>query len=112
MGISHIYSWLIAYILFILVAIFYQQDKHKPGKILHMILRLMYIMILLTGIGLFFAYHTYSVMLFIKVIAGLWIIAAMESVTVRLSKNRPLNSWFIQLIIASIVTITLGFVYL
>ncbi|WP_029266995.1 YisL family protein [Virgibacillus alimentarius] len=109
----HITSWVLAFILIILVAMFYKQGKVKPGKILHMILRLDYLFILYTGGSLLGDYfsstigHTGEVI--IKVIAGLWIIMAMEMIGVKLSKDKSAKGWVIQLVIAAIIAIALGF---
>jgi len=109
----HITSWVLAFILIILVAMFYKQGKVKPGKILHMILRLDYLFILYTGGSLLGDYfsstigHTGEVI--IKVIAGLWVIMAMEMIGVKLSKDKSAKGWVIQLVIAAIIAIALGF---
>lgn len=105
----HITSWVLAFILLIIVTRFYKQGKTKPGKILHMILRLDYLVILYSGGSLFGLYSSVSGELIVKVIAGLWVIVAMEMVSVRISKNRPVNSWVIQLVIMALIAIGLGF---
>lgn len=108
----HITSWVLAIILIILVSIFYKQGN-KAGKILHMILRLDYLFILYTGGSLLGEYFSatigYTGELFIKVIAGLWTIVAMEMIGVKLSNNEPAKVWVIQLVIAAIIAIALGF---
>lgn len=87
----------------------YKQDKMKLGKILHMILRLDYLVILYSGGSLFGDYSSISGELIVKVIAGIWAIVAMEMVTVRMSKNRSINSWGIQLVVVALIAIGLGF---
>jgi len=109
----HITSWVIAIILTIIVTVLYKQGNKKPGKILHMILRLDYLFILYTGGSLLGEYfsatigHTGEVI--IKVIAGLWTIVAMEMVSVKTSKDKQAKSWWIQLIIMALIAIVLGF---
>lgn len=109
----HITSWLLAFILLILVVLFYKQGKEKLGKILHMVLRLDYLFILYTGGSLLGDYFTATIghtgELVIKVIAGLWSIVAMEMVTVRIAKGKPAKTWWIHLLIAAIIAIVLGF---
>lgn len=108
----HITSWVLALILLILVVIFYKQGS-KAGKILHMILRLDYLFILYTGGSLLADYFSLSVghtgELIIKIIAGLWTIVAMELVAVGTSKKGSTKGAWIQLIIAAIIAIVLGF---
>ncbi len=108
----HITAWVIAFILLFVVSSFYKQGKAKPGKILHMILRLDYLLILYSGGDLFASYANYTGELFIKVIAGIWTIVAIEMITVRTNKGKPTKSWWIQFVIAALIAIILGFVRL
>lgn len=105
----HITGWVIAIILLFVVSNYYKQDKGSQGKILHMVLRLSYLVILFSGISLFFSYTNKPIELFIKVIAGLWAIVAMEMITVRTRKQLPTKSWWIQFIIVAAIAIILGF---
>lgn len=105
----HITGWVIAIILLFVVSNYYKQDKGSRGKILHMILRLSYLIILFSGISLFFSYTNKPWELFVKVIAGLWAIVAMEMITVRTRKQLPTRSWWIQFIIVAAIAIILGF---
>src|SRR5690625_5874542 len=109
----HITSWVLALILVLLVTMFYKQGNAKVGKILHMILRLDYLFILFTGGSLLGEYFSSTIghtgELVIKVIAGIWAIAAMEMVSIKTSKKDETQSWWIQLDIASIFDIVLRF---
>lgn len=108
----HITGWVLAIILLFVVSNYYKQQKGSRGKILHMILRVSYLIILFSGISLFFDYTNKPGELFVKVIAGLWVIVAMEMITVRTNKQLPTKSWWIQFVIAALIAITLGFVRL
>lgn len=110
----HITAWALGIILIILVSMFYKQGKMKPGKILHMILRLDYLFILYTGITLYFTNYYPSAGGFgpeviIKMIAGLWAVIAMEMIGIKLSHKEPVKGFVIQLIIAAVIAIGLGF---
>lgn len=106
----HITAWALAIILLIVVTVFYQSGKNKPGKILHMILRLDYLLILYTGGSLFADYATKSSgELYVKVVAGLLAIVAMELITVRTSKGKPTGVWWTIFIVAAAIAIVLGF---
>lgn len=109
----HITSWVLAIILLVVVTMFYKQGKTKPGKIIHMILRLDYLFILYTGGSLLGEYFSVTIghtgELVVKVIAGLWAIIAMEMITVKTSKNNPTTSWWIQFVVAAVIAIGLGF---
>ncbi|WP_164215030.1 YisL family protein [Virgibacillus sp. YIM 98842] len=108
----HITGWVLALILFIVALVMYNQGKAKPGKILHMILRLDYLFILYTGGDLIAHYFGGSSLLpeaIVKGLAGIWVIAAMEMILVRNNKGKPTKSFWIQLIIALLITLILGF---
>lgn len=108
----HITAWVLAFILLFVVTAFYKQGKSKPGKILHMILRLIYLVILYSGGSLFASYANYSGELFIKIIAGIWTIVAIELITVRTNKGKPTGAWWAQFVIMAVIAIFLGFVRL
>lgn len=105
----HITTWVVAFILLIIATMFYKQQKTKPAKILHMILRVVLLLILLTGAHLFMIYDNYPVALIIKAIVGIWALVAIEMVVVGISKGRAVSSWLLQLVIVSLVAIYLGF---
>ncbi|GAA0491603.1 YisL family protein [Salinibacillus aidingensis] len=106
----HITAWVLALILFAIVLAFSNQSgKEKPAKILHMILRLDYLLILYSGGDLFANYGSMSGELIIKAIAGLWVIIAMEVIAVRKQKGGATKSWWTQLVIAFIIALVLGF---
>lgn len=105
----HITSWVLAFILLIIVTMLYKQQKNKPAKILHMILRLDYLLILFSGGHLLGLYGSYPATLIIKIIVGIWAIVAMEMVSVGMSKERRVSGWVMQLIFVSLIAIYLGF---
>lgn len=109
----HITAWALGLILIVLVALFNKQGKKKLGKILHMILRLDYILILVSGGLLLADYFTLTIghtgEVIVKVIAGLWVIIAMEMIGGKSSRNEATASWWIQLLIAAAIAIGLGF---
>ena len=108
----HITSWVLALILFIIALVMYNQGKAKPAKILHMILRLVYLFILYTGGDLIAHYFSSGNMLaeaIIKGLAGIWVIAAMEMILVRNNKGKSTKGVWIQFIIAFLITLILGF---
>lgn len=105
----HITGWLVAIILVFLVSNLYKQGQERQGKVLHMLLRLEYILILVSGIILFASYNQISGELIVKVIAGLWAIISMEMITVRTNKSKPTKAWWIQFFVAVAIAIILGF---
>jgi hypothetical protein len=105
----HITAWVIAFILLFVVQSMYKSGNKKPGKILHMILRLDYLVILYSGGNLFASYSNISAELIVKVIAGLWAIVSIELIAVKTGKGKPTKSWWIQFVIAALIAIILGF---
>jgi len=110
----HITSWVLGLILLIIALVMYKQDKAKPAKIIHMILRLDYLFILITGGILVWDYIAGYEMPILaeaitKGVAGIWLIAAMEMILVKTSKGKSAKSPWIQLVIALIIVLVLGF---
>lgn len=105
----HITAWVIAFILLFVVTSMYKKGNNKPGKILHMILRLDYLLILYSGGSLFAIYNSIGAELIVKVLAGIWAIVSIEMITVKTGKNKPAKSWWIQFVIAALIAIALGF---
>lgn len=106
----HITAWALAFILLIVVTVFYKSGKNKPGKILHMILRLDYLLLLYTGGALFADYASKTgAELYVKMIAGILAIVAMELILVRTNKRKPTGVWWATFIVAAAIAIVLGF---
>ena len=109
----HITSWLLAIILCLIVFGLYKRNNEKSGKILHMISRLNYLILLFSGGSLLFEYFKGSLgqtgEVSVKVIVGLWVIAAMEMIAVKAQKGESTKSLWIQFVIAAAIAIFLGF---
>lgn len=88
----HITSWVIAFVLVGLVTTFARGGREKAAKISHMILRVFYLLILYSGGSLFASYSVYGALIIIKVLVGLWVIAAMEMVCVKYKRRNRLRS--------------------
>ena len=103
----HITSWAVAIILLFVVAALYKQGKAKPAKITHMILRVFYILIIVTGFGLIgssFDYYPYI----IKMIVGLIVISAVEMILVRGSKGKSTGTFWILFAVSFAAVLYLG----
>ena len=108
----HITSWVIGIILFFVTYSMYK-NKSPRAKFLHMVVRLMYIIIALTGFLLFWGImktisNNYQMWYGFKMLGGLWVIAAMEMILVRSSKGKSLSAGWIQFIIAFLIVLYLG----
>jgi|SRR5690625_1930570 len=108
----HVTAWALGVILLIVSYVLYKKGN-KAGKILHMVLRLDYLLILYTGGDLFAEYakegFPFLGELIVKGIAGLWVIVAMEMILVKTSKSKPVKSYWIQFVIALLIAVVLGF---
>ncbi len=105
----HITTWVIGIILFF-VAVTMKKGS-KGQKITHMILRLFYVLILLTGISLFIKGMDFDMgMLYgFKLIGGVLIIGMMEMILVRMKKQKPTTMFWVLLFIFLFITMFLGF---
>ncbi|WP_082234677.1 YisL family protein [Halobacillus massiliensis] len=111
----HITSWVIAFVLVGLAATFTRKGNEKAAKISHMILRVDYLLILYSGGSLFANYMNGSDQMglaIVKMLVGLWVITAMEMVTIKYKKKYISYGWWAQLLIAAILALILGFGFL
>lgn len=106
---AHITAWLIALILFFVVVSMQKGAKSKALKIIHMTLRLFYILIIVTGAILLIGLSSISLMYVLKVLAGIWVISMLEMILVRGSKGKSTGMFWGQLVVAFLVTVYLGF---
>ncbi|PID02543.1 MULTISPECIES: YisL family protein [unclassified Sporosarcina] len=104
----HIFTWVVGIVLFFVTASMANGTKGK--KITHMILRLFYVLIIITGAALFFKHMSIDSMLYgIKFVLGILTIGFMEMVLVRGSKGKNTGLMWILFIIALLATMFVGF---
>lgn len=106
---AHITTWVLALILFFVANSLHKSGKAKAAKIVHMILRVMYILVFATGgmlVHLFFSGYPFEYIA--KVLIGLWVIAAMEMILVRSVKGKSTKSLWIQFVVAVVLVTLLG----
>ncbi len=105
---AHITTWVVAIILFFVAHSLFKSGKEKPSKIVHMVLRLFYILIVITGVILVTGVYQLDGEYIAKIVLGIWTIGAMEMVLVRLKKGKPTRVFWIQFVIVLLLTIVLG----
>lgn len=104
----HITTWVVAVVLF-LIAAFMQRDS-KGRKILHMVLRLFYILIIITGLTLFIEWSSSDPMVYgIKFLLGILTIGMMEMVLVRSKKQKPVTMFWALFALFLFATMFVGF---
>lgn len=104
----HIFTWVVGVILFLVSAVMAEGSKGK--KITHMIARLFYVLILISGALLFFRYSSMDAALYgVKFLLGFLTIGMMEMVLVRSEKNKPVGMFWILFFVFLFATMFLGF---
>lgn len=104
----HIFTWVVGIILFLVAAGMAKGSKGR--KITHMILRLFYVLIIVSGLVIFMEHMSADSMLYgIKFVAGILTIGMMEMVLVRSSKGKPTSMFWILFAVFLVITMFLGF---
>ncbi|PSL28377.1 uncharacterized protein DUF1516 [Planomicrobium soli] len=104
----HITTWVVALVLFLVAAF---KDRNSKGrKILHMVLRLFYVLVIITGLALFIEWSSSDAMQYgLKFLFGLLTIGMMEMVLVRSKKQKPTTLFWALFAVFLFVTMFLGF---
>lgn len=104
----HITTWVIAIVLFLAAA--FMNPASKGRKIVHMILRLFYILVIITGLTLFIAHSSFDAMQYgLKFLFGILTIGMMEMVLVRGKKQKPVTLFWVLFAVFLSVTMFYGF---
>ncbi|CAD2073258.1 DUF1516 family protein [Phocicoccus pinnipedialis] len=113
----HLTAIFIAVILYIITLISYSKNpssENKNGKIMHMVLRVVYLLILFSGLMIYVQNMDVisalgsHMMYGIKVLCGLFSIALMEMSLVKLRKSGKGGMWLVITIGLIVVTFLLG----
>jgi hypothetical protein len=75
---GHITGWVLALILFVVALFLLKSGKEKGAKIVKMILRVLYVLIFATGLGLLFTVYKIDVWYILKAVVGLWVIGNLS----------------------------------
>ncbi|CAM3825250.1 YisL family protein [Alkalicoccus chagannorensis] len=109
---SHSLFWLVSVVLFVLIAVFYRSGRAKPAKIMHMVLRVFYILLLITGIAMIIMNPYWATV--VKGMLAFWLIFVMELIATRSGKGTLQGTqktvFWIQFIVALVVVLIFGFV--
>ncbi|MDW0112656.1 MULTISPECIES: YisL family protein [Sporosarcina] len=105
----HIFTWVVGIIVFLVAAVMANGTKGK--KITHMIARLFYVLILLSGVLLFIKGMDYGrgAEYGIKFLLGLLTIGMMEMVLVRSTKGKNVTLFWILFFVFLFATMFFGF---
>lgn len=106
----HLTSWALTLILFFVAFALQKSGNAKGQKIVHMILRLFYLISFATGGALVhLMFSQYPVQYILKVLFGILVIGFMEMVLVRTRKEKKTTMFWVLLVVALLVTLYLGF---
>ncbi|CAM4059736.1 YisL family protein [Lederbergia lenta] len=106
---AHIATWVIGLLLFVVALFLHKSGNKKATKIVHMVLRLFYLLIIATGAILFAKHSSTDAMLYgMKFLGGLVVIAMMEMILVKVTKGKKAGVFWVIFIIALIATFLLG----
>lgn len=104
----HILTWVAGIIIFIVTAGLEKGTKGK--KIGHMVARLFYVLILLSGFLLFMRHSAIDPALYgVKFLLGLLTIGMMEMILVRSAKEKSVKTFWILFFVFVLATLFLGF---
>ncbi|GGA73795.1 YisL family protein [Ornithinibacillus halotolerans] len=108
----HVTAWGLAIILFVVALVLHKKGNEKAGKIVQMILRLDYLLILYSGGDLIMNYFGDSPMMaeaIVKGLAGVGVIAGMEMTLGKIKDGDSAKVGWSVLLISLLITIVLGF---
>lgn len=104
----HITTWVIGIVLFLVAAFMNRESKGR--KIVHMILRLFYVLIIISGLALFIEWSSSDAMQYgLKFLFGLLTIGMMEMVLIRSKKQKPVTLFWVLFVVFLFVTMFFGF---
>ncbi|MEH7108236.1 YisL family protein [Bacillus sp. JJ1764] len=106
---GHVTAWALALILFFVALSLHKSGKTKGFKVIQMILRVLYLLIIASGVGLLFMVYKIDIWYILKAVAGLWIIGLFEMILSRIANNRRTSIFWIQFIVAWLLVLYLGF---
>lgn len=110
MGVNaHVLTWIIAFVLFFLALRLHYVGKGKAFTVVQMVLRLFYLLIILSGILLVTQIQTIGFLYILKMVVGVWVITAMEFVLNRMTKQKQTGVFWIQFFVSVILVLYLGY---
>ncbi|MGV3465602.1 MAG: YisL family protein [Heyndrickxia sp.] len=106
---AHITTWVIAIILFIVALLLHKAGREKAAKIVHMIVRLFYILVIVTGAILFFGNQSIDPGLYgVKLLVGLLVVVLMEMILVRTVNKKGTGLLWLLFIILFLAALYIG----
>jgi hypothetical protein len=104
---AHITAWVVAVILLIVLLVLQKQGKNT--KVLHMILRVFYLLVIGTGIVMLFGLYQITLLYILKSLLGIVLIGLFEMILVRGKKTVNTKNLWIPFAIVFLFVLYLGF---
>lgn len=106
----HITAWALTLVLFLVAFGLQKAGKEKGQKIVHMILRMFYLITFATG-GMFVHYliSSHLVETILKIVFGILVLGFMEMVLVRTKKGKKTSIFWLLLIVSVAAVLYLGY---
>ncbi|RSK46921.1 YisL family protein [Bacillus canaveralius] len=104
----HITVWFLALVLFFVALGLHKSGNQKGSKIVHMILRVLYLLIIATGAEFLFRIENVTLAYILKTAVGLWVIAMLEMILIRTKKQKKTSILWGQFIVALVLVLYLG----
>lgn len=105
---THEGSWLFVAILFFVTVFLYKKSLNKYATISQIILRIFFLLMILSGLGMIIAFN-FPLFYTVKGIIAIIMVGFMEVCCGRLAQNTPYSTPFIASTILLIVVILMGF---
>lgn len=109
---SHITAWLLAIILFFVAFGLHRSGKNRGAKVVQMILRLLYLLIIATGIWILSSINSISMLYVLKSLMGVFVIAMLEMILVKTGKGKNTSMYWLLFAVSFVVVLYLGFIKL
>lgn len=106
---AHVSTWFIALLLFVVAIVLNKLGKTKAEKIVTMILRLLYLLIITTGVMLLRLLAEINMDYILKTLAGLLVIAMFEMILARMRKGKSSALYWLLFILAFASALYLGY---
>lgn len=105
---SHTGSWAILVVLFLVSLLLFKLGKAKGGRIVQMVVRLFYIIMLVSGIGMLIGYD-FPTIYIVKGILAIGLIGAMEAVLGRAKRKEAIAIPLIVVVVLVVVVALMGY---
>ncbi|KMM38948.1 DUF1516 family protein [Guptibacillus hwajinpoensis] len=105
---AHYTAWGLTLIVFMTSYFLMRAGKGKAQNVTHTILRILYILTVVSGMFLVFGYHFWGPSL-VKMVVALWLLFSMEMILVRGVKGKTIWAFWLQFLFAFMLVFFYGY---